>query len=60
MNSKDISNLGCKTKSGGRNIEDALWRYKNIEFNRVHVFVSKNYSSPRALFEFYSGPHVLR
>ena len=32
---------GRKTKSGGENIEDALWGYKYREFNRVHVFISK-------------------
>ena len=59
VNSKENSNLGWRTKSAGRNTEDALWGQKYREFNRVDVFLSKSLSSPRVLFEFQSSPHVL-
>ena len=39
-------------KTGGRNIEVALWEYKNREFNQVDVFLSKHYPSPRVLLKF--------
>ena len=44
VNSKENSNLVWRTKSGGRNMEDALWEWENRKFNRVHVFLSKNES----------------
>ena len=50
MNFKENSNLGWKTKSGGRNKEVALWDIKTVnliestcfylKISRVHVFCS--------------------
>ena len=50
VNSKKYPNLGWKTKSGGRNIEDALWgrntknliesTYFYLKISQFHVFCS--------------------
>ena len=56
MNFKENSNLVWKTKSDGRNIEDALWELKRdnliestcnyLKVSQVHVFCS-NFSRVR-------------